>query len=287
MDNIRKKMQSLKYETDAMIKSSNDSEEQTRECNRRADQCDCDIRDLTKKITKLESSYEETFEKLQKSKMDLEAKEKEMKEKEEDLSTLSRRVILMEDEVKKSEDKLAKTTLDLSLESKRADKVLKTVNHLNSKSMNAEVEIEQMTRQEKEAKMMWADADKKYDEIHRRLGVMEEELRKAVDRGDHSDKRTKEIDEELKVVGENMKSLEVAEEKALAREEKYKEQINTLLQRLKMADARAEYGEMNITKLNQRIDGIEDDIVREKIKIQHVANEMSDTFDDITVHKKY
>jgi hypothetical protein len=48
--------------------------------------------------------------------------------------------------VKKSEDKLAKTTLDLSLESKRADKVLKTVNHLNSKSMNAEVEIEQMVR---------------------------------------------------------------------------------------------------------------------------------------------
>jgi hypothetical protein len=25
--------------------------------------------------------------------------------------------------------------------------------------------------------MMWQDADKKYDEIHRRLGVMEEELR--------------------------------------------------------------------------------------------------------------
>jgi hypothetical protein len=32
-------------------------------------------------------------------------------------------------------------------------------------------------RQEKEAKMMWQDADKKYDEISRRLGVMEEELR--------------------------------------------------------------------------------------------------------------
>lgn len=287
MDNIRKKMQSLKYETDSMVKSSNDSEEHTREYNRRADQCDCDIRDLTKKISKLEGSYEETFEKLQKSRMDLEAKEKEMKEKEEDLSTLSRRVILMEDEVKKSEDKLAKTTLDLSLESKRADKVLKTVNHLNSKSMNAEVEIEQMGRQEKEAKMMWQDADKKYDEISRRLGVMEEELRKAVDRGDHSDKRTNEIDEELRVVGENMKSLEVAEEKALAREEKYKDQINILLQRLKMADARAEYGEMNITKLNQRIDGIEDDIVREKIKIQHVSNEMSDTFDDIVLHKKF
>jgi len=122
---------------------------------------------------------------------------------------------------------------------------------------------------------------KKHDEISRRLGVMEDELRKAFDRAENSDKRTAEIDEELRVVGENMKTLEVAEEKALNREEKYKEQINVLLQRLKMADARAEYGEMNITKLNQRIDSIEDDIVREKIKIQHVSNELSDTFDDM------
>ena len=47
-------------------------------------------------------------------------------------------------QVKKSEDKLAKTTLDLGLESKRADRVLKTVNTLNSRSMSNEVEIEEM-----------------------------------------------------------------------------------------------------------------------------------------------
>jgi len=281
MDNIRKKMQSLKYETDSMLKSSSDSENTTKEYNNRADQCDCDIRDLTKKISKLEGSYEETAEKLLKASASLEEKEKELKEKEEDLSTLSRRVILMEDEVKKSEDKLAKTTLELGIESKRADAVLKKVNVLNSKSMSNEVEIEEMGNHEKEAKMMWQDADKKYDEISRRLGVMEEELKRTTERAENSQKRTNEIDDELKVVGENMKTLEVAEEKALAREEKYKDQINVLLQRLKMADARAEYGEMNITKLNQRIDSIEDDIVREKIKIQHVSGELDETFDDM------
>jgi len=44
---------------------------------------------------------------------------------------------------------------------------------------------------------------------------------------------------------------------------------------------RAEYGEMNITKLNIRIDDIEDEIVREKLKIKHVSDELSDTFDDM------
>jgi len=229
----------------------------------------------------MEGSFEETHEGLQKAHTKLEEKEKDMKEKEDDLSTLSRRVILLEDEAKKSDIKLAATTLDLAIESKRADKVLKAVNTLNSKAMSAEVEIEEMSKQEREAKGMWLDAERKYEEISRRVGVMDEELRKAVDRVDNAEKRTADIDNELKVVGENMIQLEKAEEKALEREEKYKDQINVILVRLKMSDGKAEYGEMNITKLNQRIDAIEDDIIREKIKQEHVAGELNDTFNDM------
>ena len=126
-----------------------------------------------------------------------------------------------------------------------------------------------------------ADSQKKYDELSRRLGVMEEELKRAEDRANNGQRKLEDIDNELKVVGENMKQLEVSEEKAVSREEKYKEQIRLLMGRLKAADARAEYGEMNITKLNIRIDDIEDEIIREKIKIQKVSNELGDTFDDM------
>ena len=41
---------------------------------------------------------------------------------------------------------------------------------------------------------------------------------------------------------------------------------------------------MNITKLNQRIDDIEDEIYREKLKIKKVADELGDTFDDMLAH---
>ena len=44
---------------------------------------------------------------------------------------------------------------------------------------------------------------------------------------------------------------------------------------------RYEYGEMNITKLNQRIDDIEDEIYREKLKIKKCSDELDDTFDDM------
>lgn len=42
-----------------------------------------------------------------------------------------------------------------------------------------------------------------------------------------------ELEEELRVVGNNLKSLEVSEEKALQREDSYEEQIRTLSTRLK------------------------------------------------------
>ncbi len=51
--------------------------------------------------------------------------------------------------------------------------------------------------------------------------------------------------------------------------------------RLKSAESRIEYGEMNITKLNHRVDDIEDEIVREKLKIEKVGNEVGQTLDDI------
>merc|ERR1719264_1484189 len=78
-----------------------------------------------------------------------------------------------------------------------------------------------------------------------------------------------------------MKQLEISAEKAQEREDKLQDKILQLIDRFKVAEARYEYGEMNITKLNHRIDDIEDEIYREKLKIKKVSDELSDTFDDM------
>ena len=46
------------------------------------------------------------------------------------------------------------------------------------------------------------------------------------------------LEEELRVVGENLKALEVAEEKAQQREEEYKKQMRIITERLKTAESR-------------------------------------------------
>merc|ERR1712240_102266 len=64
MDAIRKKMQSLKAETDGLYNTIAGFEEATREAVARADQADCDIRDYGKKVQQLEIGFDETNDKL-------------------------------------------------------------------------------------------------------------------------------------------------------------------------------------------------------------------------------
>merc|ERR1712107_143625 len=80
------------------------------------------------------------------------------------------------------------------------------------------------------------------------------------------------------------RSSRMQQRRAVEREEKLKDKIHSIQQKYKAAEGRFEYGEMNITKLNQRIDDIEDEIYREKLKIKKCADELGETFNDMLAH---
>merc|ERR1711874_109108 len=95
--------------------------------------------------------------------------------------------------------------------------------------------------------------------------------------------RVVEVEAELQNIGDNQKQLEVSEEKARQRGEKYQEQIKIINNRLKDTEAKSEYAEMNISKLHLRIDELEDEIIREKMKINALANQLDDTFNEMLI----
>ena len=284
MDAIRKKMQSLKAETEQLYATIAAFEEATREATARADQADCDIRDLGKKVQNLEMGYDETNDKLTKATESLEEADKQYKEVEADVAALTRRIMLMEEEDKKAADTLCNTVTKLAITSKNADQILKAVKVVENTCLNNEVTIEELDKNLRSTIKMAVDNEQKLDELSRKLGVQEAELKRGLERAELAEKNLKGIEEELETVGENMKQLEKSAEKALEREEKLVEKILTLQNKFKVTEARFEYGEMNITKLNQRIDDIEDEIYREKLKIKKVADELGDTFDDMLAH---
>merc|ERR1711909_143340 len=281
MDAIRKKMQSMKFDIDALYQKNAEYEDDIKSSNAISDEYDVQIRDVGKKVQKLETAFEEIQEKMTASAAKMDEAEKEFKDNDDDVNAAARRVVLMEGEATVSVEKLATTVMKLALMSKEADNIIKGARHWESKTMNNEMEIETLDNNLKEARRIATDNEMKYDNLACSLAMMEDELKRAEERVRIAEGRVVKIEDELGAIGENQKQLEVSEEKARRREEKYQDQIKQINMRLKQSDSRSEYAEMNISKLHLRIDELEDEIIREKLKINAVSGQLDDTFNEM------
>merc|ERR1711881_126467 len=114
----------------------------------------------------------------------------------------------------KAEMTLANTVTKLAISSKEADDVLKKVKVVESKCMNNEVTLEELDKNLRQTTKMASDNEQKLDELSRKLGVQEEELKRAIERAEMAEGRVRDIEQELETVGENMKQLEISAEKA-------------------------------------------------------------------------
>merc|ERR1711974_136098 len=110
MDAIRKKMQSLKAETDHPFNTIANFESVTKEANSRNDQHEADIRDLGKKIQGAEVDFVEN--KSMNSEVELEEGDKNLREttkmasdNEQKLDELTRKLGVQEDELKRATDR--------------------------------------------------------------------------------------------------------------------------------------------------------------------------------------
>merc|ERR1712008_551355 len=126
-------------------------------------------------------------------------------------------------------------------ESERIRKVLE------NKSNTEEDRVAIVEQQLAQAKLIAEEADKKYEEVARKLAMVEADL---------------EREEELRVVGNNLKSLEASEEKASQKEETYSEQVRLLTAKHKEAEARAEFAERSVQK--KEVDRLEDELRAEQ-----------------------
>merc|ERR1719445_779112 len=192
-------------------------EDKTKDCNKESDQFEVMIRDMGKKVQKFDTSMEEIMEKLQLSAAKMDEAEKDFKDKDEDVNAQNRRVLLLEEESRISVEKLATTVMKLAHMSKDADNIVKSCRHWESKTMNNEVEIEEIDINLREARRMASENEMKYDNLARSLAMMEDELKRADERVKNAEARVVVIEDELAAIGENQKALEVSEEKIVVR----------------------------------------------------------------------
>jgi len=138
-----------------------------------------------------------------------------------------------------------------------------------------------LEQQLKDAQYTRTESENKYEALARKLQTQETEGQKSEERAENTELKFMNIEDELKVVGQNQQTLEVSEEQSLKREEQLQKQIKELMAKLQAADTRSENAEMDIGRLNVRIDKVEEDLVTEKSKIKQVSDDLNAVFDDL------
>merc|ERR1712126_141935 len=204
MEAIKKKMQAMKVEKDNLCDRCDVVEQQSKEAHIRQEKAEEEFTELTNKARTLEIDVDKYGEKLAAQVMAEEAKVAQVAAAEAEFNRLNRRVAELEEDLEITEQKY---TIAIQ------------------KYDRAATEADDSDRMAKVLANRAEEADKLYDEAQKKMQAAEASLEVNGERADVSEYKIIVLEEELKVVANNLKSLEVSEDKANQRESYYKSEI--------------------------------------------------------------
>merc|ERR1719201_1308245 len=229
----------------------------------------------------MESQFDVCTEDLFNQTIKLEEMEKKAGNAEGEVSSLRSRLILLQENNEKQEERLAKATLELAGACLRADSNVRKRTELENAVSSNEETIDNLDKQLSESKITLSDSENKFEDISRKLATLEADAARGNERAEGAENKFEDISRKLATLEANLQQLEVGEEKTIQREEASQNEILELLYKLKMSDYRGENAEMNIQRLNVRIDQVEEDLLSEKYKIKKVSDDLNQTFEDM------
>uniref|UniRef100_A0A1A9W718 Tropomyosin n=1 Tax=Glossina brevipalpis TaxID=37001 RepID=A0A1A9W718_9MUSC len=202
----------------------------------------------------------------------------QLKRAESEVAALNRRIQLLEEDLERSEERLGSATAKLSEASQAADESERARKILENRALADEERMDALENQLKEARFLAEEADKKYDEVARKLAMVEADLERAEERAEQGENKIVELEEELRVVGNNLKSLEVSEEKAGNTQRLIEQEIVQIKVNLETAEARAEFAERSVQKLQKEVDRLEDELIIEKERFAIIGDSLDLAF---------
>jgi len=274
-------MQSLANETSSAVSRFEKWEKEVNTINANADQLEEQVKAIQKKIQQTESAFDVGTEDLFNQTIKLEEMEKKAGNAEGQVGDLARRLLLMEEQAIKSEERLAISVTNLAKTSIMADKSLADQNTILNVCSKKSENNDDLEKQLKDALFTKTESENKYETLAQKLKIKESESEKSNERAEGIECKFCDIEDELKEVGQKQQNLEVGEEQSLEREEVLQKQIKELMGKLTNANVRSENAEMDIGRLNVRIDKVEEDLVIEKMKIKQVSDDLNKCFDDM------
>ena len=115
----------------------------------------------------------------------------------------------LEEDLETTETKCQIAVVKLDKAATTADDSDRMAKVLQNRAADDEKKMHGLAEQLKDAQKMAEDADKKYDEASKKMAQCESSLEVSDERGSVGEFKIIELEEELKVVANNLKSLEV------------------------------------------------------------------------------
>merc|ERR1711868_224245 len=259
MEAIKKKVQAMKVEKDNLCDRCDEDEQKMKEAFIRREKAEEEFTELNMKSKTLEIDLDKFAEKLEKQIMAQESKEAQVLAAEAEFNRLNRRVQELEEDLEITEQKYVLAIQKYDKSATAADDSDRMAKVLQNRATEDEAKLVGLSDELKKAKQE-VDGE----------------------RADVSEFKIIELEEELKVVANNLKSLEVSEDKANKREDYYKTEIKRLTGKLKQSETRAEFAEKSVVKLQKEVDRLEDELVNEQDKFKAITEELDATFAEMS-----
>lgn len=282
MDAIKKKMQAMKLEKENAFDKADQLEQKLNEQKTIHDKQGEEIINLQKRITQLQSDVESAKIQLQETTDKLEFTNKQLANAESEVQALTKRVRSLEEEFELTEGRLQTANERLDLAIKAADESERGTKVLENRNLTDVDRIAQLEKELEATIFLGEESDRKYEKASRLLAVTEVDLERGDARLEAAEAKILELEEELKVVGNNKKSLEISEQEASQREEAYEEQIRDLSSKLNDVENRASEAEKLVIKLQLEVDRLEAQLATEKEKYKLISNDLDVTFAELT-----
>merc|ERR1739848_816557 len=207
MEAVKHKMDELVNEKKRLIEEAAKCEEEMSSYKAKGDEVDKNIRGVEKLISKAEESLDDTMTANVPAAEKLEEAEQTASHGELEVSALVRKINLLGDEQAKVDERYKETIQKLSEYETSLEENERERKIHEAKSFSIEEKLELMGAQLEEATAIAEESDRKFEEVARKLRIVEGDLARVVDKSEEFEAKVKDSEMQISENNEQLKKM--------------------------------------------------------------------------------